>query len=949
MDLGIGGLGHATEIGAGASAVVYRARQLSLDREVAVKVLSATDEAFVRRFHREAMTLGKLSLNPGIVTVHGTGVTESGHPYLILELCESSVLDHLKTEGRFEPMDACRVGAQVADAVSDAHSNGVIHRDIKPGNLLRSQNGRYLITDFGIATVRGSTLGQTDSIGFTAGYVAPETLRGEEAGTPSDVYALGATLFHMLSGHPPFVDQSGNSNLLALAQRVINDPVPDLRPYGVPDDVCRIVEAAMAKHPQDRPTAAQLRDQLQAVVNGGATINVRPAPADPTFQQPASQQTAALSATDIGGLAPPSPAAGQAGFTQSDPAPVPVGGVPPAPSTGLPVPPPVNGGYAGQADQTAVHQDAQVPHPGTVHAGAAGVGGGGAVGGGGLLGDQGAAVPPGHVNYPLPPHSDDGPPWTLILLGALATIVLVLAGVAVLLNLSGNDDGVAATDTEPDSPTTNEDASEGGAGGSDSGGVANSLPENSSTTVVEADVAAVPDLTGFTEAAARAALIDDGFEVLVQERNSTVAAAGTVVAQEPAAGTEETVGSVVVIFIAVEPEVETVTVPALAGLTEAAATAALADLGLTVGVPIREFNDEVADGNVIRSAPDSGTAVEPDSEVVLVISQGVAPPTCAELVDLSETAATARIEAAGLTAQVQRQESEAEPEGEVLSCEVNETTISLVVSDGPDICGVVTGMQLAAGTAALEDRGYTVTAEAVVRPALPAGEIITCTKQDTTATITYAAGLPTECPTGVIGATAAAARTLLEEAGFSNITAELEANDTAPDGEVFACDVAGEAVTIKVSTGPAVKTGRLTVTFGDLEVEGDCAGEGLQPDLYGNIGIEYRGDQEAVWDNRGRLQALTPNASGVLDLDETVTWNNVETGGDLTIGWNIRDVDRILQPGDEDNTDDDVSMVVRTIQLTDADRAWRPPSDNNDPCTIRINLAIAWTNLSDQP
>ncbi|MGI9598157.1 MAG: serine/threonine-protein kinase, partial [Acidimicrobiales bacterium] len=305
MELGIGGLGYATEIGAGASAVVYRARQLDLDREVAVKVLSVTDEAFVRRFAREAKTLGKLSQNPGIVTVYDTGVTGAGHPFLILELCKASVLDRLQgPDGPFEPIAACRAAAQVADAVSDAHTNGVVHRDIKPGNVLLSQTGRYMVTDFGISTVTGSTMGQTNSVGFTAGYVAPETLSGETAGTPSDIYALGATLFHMIAGKAPFVDAERHSNLLALAQRVINDPVPDLRPQGVPDEVCRIIEGAMAKRPQDRPTAAQLRDQLEAVVADLTGQASRPAPTTtgPATTGPAVAGAAAAAAAGVGGL-----------------------------------------------------------------------------------------------------------------------------------------------------------------------------------------------------------------------------------------------------------------------------------------------------------------------------------------------------------------------------------------------------------------------------------------------------------------------------------------------------------------------------------------------------------------------------------------------------------------------------------------------------------------------
>ena len=118
MDLGIGGLGEARQIGTGGAAIVYRARQSNLGREVAVKVLSNVDEEFVRRFQREARTLGKLSQNPGIVTVYDTGKTKNGQPYLVLELCQSTLLDRLREEGKLDPLEACSILADVTERVT---------------------------------------------------------------------------------------------------------------------------------------------------------------------------------------------------------------------------------------------------------------------------------------------------------------------------------------------------------------------------------------------------------------------------------------------------------------------------------------------------------------------------------------------------------------------------------------------------------------------------------------------------------------------------------------------------------------------------------------------------------------------------------------------------------------------------------------------------------------
>ncbi|MGF1596539.1 MAG: protein kinase [Acidimicrobiales bacterium] len=268
MDLRIGGLGEATEIGSGASSVVYRAKRLSDGRDVAVKVLNMADPTFVARFEREVAMLTTLSRSPRIVTVHEAGTTERGRPYLVLDLCRSTLLERIERDGRIEPAEACDILAEITEAVADAHQIDIVHRDLKPGNVLVSEAGDHLVADFGIGTFMGATTTGGTGIGFTAGYVAPETLTGDSPGPPADIYALGATLFHMLSGRAPFVDPSGESNLFALANRIATDPVADLRPAGVPDEVCRVVEAAMAKDPDVRPTADELRHRLLAVAGG---------------------------------------------------------------------------------------------------------------------------------------------------------------------------------------------------------------------------------------------------------------------------------------------------------------------------------------------------------------------------------------------------------------------------------------------------------------------------------------------------------------------------------------------------------------------------------------------------------------------------------------------------------------------------------------------------------
>ncbi len=275
MDLGIRGLGPGVRIGLGASAAVYRARQEQLGRDVAVKLLTERDPSFVRRFEREALALGQLSRLPGILTVHDSGLTEQGEPYLVLQYCPSSLLDRLHREGPLAPGEAARLIARVAVTVAGAHEAGIVHRDLKPANILLSHEGEPLVADLGMASVLGA--GITTSIGFTPGYAAPENLRGEPGGPDVDVYALGASLFQLVTGRVPFTDPSGLNNLVALAVAIDSQPVEDLRPVGVPDELCLVIEAAMAKDPARRPTAAALAEQLTAVATRiGTAAHARP-------------------------------------------------------------------------------------------------------------------------------------------------------------------------------------------------------------------------------------------------------------------------------------------------------------------------------------------------------------------------------------------------------------------------------------------------------------------------------------------------------------------------------------------------------------------------------------------------------------------------------------------------------------------------------------------------
>ena len=265
MDLGVPGMEDAVEIGRGGFAVVYRARQPDLNRTVAVKVLSTRlDGPGREQFAREGRAMGALSAHPNIVSVFGTGATASGRPYIAMEhMGEGSLADRVDLDGPLPWAEAVRITIKLAGALETAHRAGTLHRDVKPENVLLSDYGEPELTDFGIARVEGRYETATGQVAVSAAHASPEVLEGRSASVASDVYSLGSTLFSLLAGRAAFARRP-DETLMALYLRIARDPIPDLRPRGVPDAVCRVVEQAMAKDPSRRQaSAAELGTQLQ--------------------------------------------------------------------------------------------------------------------------------------------------------------------------------------------------------------------------------------------------------------------------------------------------------------------------------------------------------------------------------------------------------------------------------------------------------------------------------------------------------------------------------------------------------------------------------------------------------------------------------------------------------------------------------------------------------------
>ncbi|RYE42449.1 MAG: protein kinase [Hyphomicrobiales bacterium] len=261
------GFDDAEEIGRGGFGVVYRCAQPTLDRIVAVKVLTADiDEEQRERFLREQQAMGRLTGHPNIVSALQAGVTDSGRPYIVMQYCEAGSLDaRIRRHGPLPLSDVLQLGVKLAGALESAHRFGIIHRDVKPANILYTDYGEPALTDFGIAHFAGGFETAQGMVTGSPAFTAPEVLAGESSSPGSDIYGLGATLFCATTGHAAFERRTGEQ-LVAQFVRITTQPPPDLRRNGVTEDIAAAVEQAMSRQPQNRqPTAAAFGNELREV------------------------------------------------------------------------------------------------------------------------------------------------------------------------------------------------------------------------------------------------------------------------------------------------------------------------------------------------------------------------------------------------------------------------------------------------------------------------------------------------------------------------------------------------------------------------------------------------------------------------------------------------------------------------------------------------------------
>ncbi len=259
----IPGLSGLTVLARGGYATIYRATQDWVGREVAVKVENRTldNERDQRRFRREARAAGQMSSHPHVVDLFDVGVTHDLHPYMIMELCDGSYADRMKV-APLTPGEARDVGVKIADALAEAHLLGVLHRDVKPANLLISRWGEPQLADFGLAVLAETRETSITLEVHTPAYSPPETFRHGPPTAAVDVYSLCATLYALMSGRPPRWQNNPNPSVLTLLE-VFDQPIPDLP--GVPKEFLDILRLGMANDPRERPTAMALRDMLAAL------------------------------------------------------------------------------------------------------------------------------------------------------------------------------------------------------------------------------------------------------------------------------------------------------------------------------------------------------------------------------------------------------------------------------------------------------------------------------------------------------------------------------------------------------------------------------------------------------------------------------------------------------------------------------------------------------------
>ncbi len=634
-------------IARGGMADVYLARDELLGREVALKVLFpefANDPNFVERFRREAQAAANLN-HPNIVGIYDWG-QERGTYYIVMEhVSGRSMSDVLRSTGPLNADRAAEIAADVAGALSTAHAAGLVHRDIKLGNILVSDAGDVKVADFGIATALVSggeaALTQHGSVMGTATYFSPEQAQGKALDGRSDLYSLGVVLYEMLAGVPPFQAETP----VAVAYKHVQERPEALTDRGVQvaQSLQAITMKLLAKNPANRyPTADDLRNDLRRYLAGAHTR--------PGTGAAAAGGAAAAAGGAAAASAAPETTAAEVAPTPVDPAPA--SAAPVDATTAQPVTPAPAQPVSAAPAATAQPMPQQYVDPNQAAMAQAGYGGGG-------------------YYYEEPPRS--GGIWrNVALIGSLAVLIVILGFLfANFLDALGGDDDPTDGGEDPvaelidvpdvegiDVQTAREVLLEAGLGLPDvSFEPNNEIPANEvfgqnppsgervePDTVVELRVSSgtadtVPNVIGETQESATSILQGLGYTVTVVTTASPQDA-GTVISQSPPSGAALAPGQPVEISVSSGPEV--VPIPDVEGLDLVAAINLIRDAGFTVDPNQQtEASEEIEEGRVIRTNPPANTLVAAESQVSVVISTGLPTIEVPAVTDLfADTAIT---------------------------------------------------------------------------------------------------------------------------------------------------------------------------------------------------------------------------------------------------------------------------------------------------------------------
>jgi beta-lactam-binding protein with PASTA domain len=595
-------------LGSGGMADVFLAHDSILDRNVALKVMStryASDDEFVERFKREAQSAAALS-HPNIVSIFDRGASEDGTYYIAMEYLPGGTLkDRIMRKGALPARTAAAVALQIAEALQAAHERGVIHRDIKPHNILITESWDVKVTDFGIArAASSSTMTRTGSILGTAHYISPEQAMGEHVGPSSDLYSLGVVLYEMLTGELPYDADTP----LGIAMKHVNGHLRQPKevnpsvPAGINAITCRL----LAKDPEDRYASdAELIEDLERVATGLG-------PASATTEMMATRaMPAATALTRVG-------------------------------------PPPTG-------DRNGKHRR---PWPLIL-----------AVLGLLLL------APLAWAAYDFLNNQEEQ-------VARIAVPDLVGMTKQEAENEVGNDFKILVEDEvqgkEPVDTIVSQDPENGGRAEKGS---------TISVTVVGTQVADVPNVVGQGRDVAQSALQRAGFQVAVEESESSLDAKGIVTGQDPQGGSSVETGSQVTITVGTGPS--TVKVPSVYGNTPDQATGILADYELELGTVSKDYTSEVAEGQIFYQDPAQGESIEPGSSVAVTVSLGPQQVEVPEVFGLTLAEAEDVVANAGFYYNVVEVEDN-EPEGTALSTEPGAgallepgATVTIYYSGGP--------------------------------------------------------------------------------------------------------------------------------------------------------------------------------------------------------------------------------------------------------------------------